>query len=405
MKSISEKLKLDTPPDLPQIQSEPNVCEDTLTLRLETPMMGGGVQKGDVDWERPVRASSIRGHLRSWWRLFCAPTLTGNALRAREAAIFGDTTQPSKLVVEVTCAPYHEKRRQNDNHGFANFGPEAYALFPARGEHDIAKEGLTFTLTLRYPETTTLEDGTLLLIKDDIRKALAGWIYFGGIGARTRRGLGTLSCVNANLNGGALPSLQDLINANGVISVYKKNAASALGAWHDALEVYKDYRQQRNDGPKGKNRGRSHWPEPDSIRQITRRSNPDHAEPITAPLPSFPRASLGLPIIFHFKDERTGDPHDVQLKGIRHGTNEVSERMSSPVVTKAIKEGNQWYSAVIILPCDEALQVTPFSADINTTGVIGVQDAGYAAAPYNPMRGADNAITGFENYARSKGFQ
>lgn len=405
MKSISEKLGMPPEGGLPSVAPDPNVCEDTLTLRLETPMMGGGVQAGDVDWERPIRASSIRGHLRSWWRLFCVPGLTGNNLRTRESAIFGDTTQPSKLVVEVTCAPYHEKRRQNDNHGFANFGPEAYALFPARGEHDIAKEGLTFTLTLRYPETTTLKDGTLLLIKDDIRKALAGWIYFGGIGARTRRGLGTLSCVEAKLGGGgALPNLQDLLNTNNNIRVYKKNAVSALGAWHDVLDAYKKYRQYRNPGTQPNRPGRSRWPEPDSIRQLTGRSDPRHIPAITAPLPSFPRTSLGLPIIFHFKDQRTGDPHDVQLKGIRNGAREVSERMASPVITKAIKDGNQWFSAIVILPHGEALHVTPAPDISPRVPIIGVQDARYATAPYDPMHGADNAITGFENYAQANGF-
>ena len=213
MRSISEKLGVDAPPTLPERQANSEILTDTFTLRLETPMMGGGVQKGEVDWERPIRASSIRGHLRSWWRLFCAPTLSGDDLRSEEGAIFGDTKLPSELVVEVTCAPYHEKRRHNEAppFGFDNFSPEAYALFPARGTHDIAKEGLTFTLTLRYPQ----------IFKDDIRLTLAAWIYFGGIGARTRRGLGTVFFCRdkkgKNLIPSDFPSVEKVLEKNSAV--------------------------------------------------------------------------------------------------------------------------------------------------------------------------------------------
>ncbi|NPV63073.1 MAG: type III-B CRISPR module RAMP protein Cmr1 [Methanotrichaceae archaeon] len=33
-----------------------------------TPIFGGGVKVGENDLVTPIRASSIRGHLRFWWR-------------------------------------------------------------------------------------------------------------------------------------------------------------------------------------------------------------------------------------------------------------------------------------------------------------------------------------------------
>ena len=41
----------------------------SLSCELVTPMYGGGVKSVVVDEQMPIRASSIRGQLRFWWRL------------------------------------------------------------------------------------------------------------------------------------------------------------------------------------------------------------------------------------------------------------------------------------------------------------------------------------------------
>lgn len=40
----------------------------TLTCRFVSPVFGGGAEPKKVDERSPVRASSIRGQLRFWWR-------------------------------------------------------------------------------------------------------------------------------------------------------------------------------------------------------------------------------------------------------------------------------------------------------------------------------------------------
>ena len=416
MKSIAEKLKaLGGVPSLPDAKE--HLCKDELTLQLVTPMVGGGVEKGEVDTTRPIRASSIRGHLRYWWRLLCAGDRKGDELRKAETDIWGgicqDTTEgkkkkktlASKVFVRVDCESikdqnlrHYDKKDQPFEFGEKN-PTELYALFPVQKQkdekdsgHNIAKEGLSFKLSLRYPQD----------FQKQIRMALAAWIYFGGIGARTRRGCGTLYCEKTELDGGgALPGIHDILAANRKISLWKQDKPfnDALRAWKAVLGVYKDYRQQRNEA-----RGRSHWPEPDTLRlrKFTGQSNFHHKEAITSPLPSFPRAALGLPIIFHFISP--GDPSNVTLIA-----NDMTiSRMSSPVITKAICEDgkrDQWKPVVILLPHEHALKIVPCTGYAGDSEIIGVKDQRYVNAKYQPTQGKDNAIEGFEKYIEQKRFK
>ena len=400
MRNIAEKLG-SAPPDIPTPKA-PDLCEDVLTLRLATPMMGGGVEAGEVDMARPIRASSIRGHLRYWWRLFCAQGLKDDALRETEGAIWGSTESPSKVTVLVQCAPIagaQGMRRYNAPIPFEfekKYGSELYALFPAQEQnqtrkpgHDIAREGLTFTLTLSYPKE----------FQAQVRMAVAAWVYFGGVGARTRRGCGSLTL---EAGGEKLPNLNKVLAANNQMTLWKgPTAKDGVAAWQRSLDVYKRYRQSRREGQTSRF-GRSYWPEPDSIRQLTGCSLGRHSSPVVdaATLPSFPRAALGLPIIFHFKDGPKGrpdphqDPADQQLKG--KWKNKERERMASPIITKAIYEGGKWYSAVVILPRRAALEIQPFTGTPGDDGIKPVQGQHYARI--KPMEGAQDAISGFEKF-------
>ena len=56
--------------ELEKIATRRTEEERTYTIKLITPMYGGRIVAGVVDEEMPVRVTSIRGHLRFWWRLF-----------------------------------------------------------------------------------------------------------------------------------------------------------------------------------------------------------------------------------------------------------------------------------------------------------------------------------------------
>ena len=383
MRSLSEKfgappefsgLKLKTPPEI------------NLEITVATPMAGGGFEAGEVDKNKPVRVPTIRGHLRYWWRL-----MNWNRLQD-EAKIWGSTEHSGKIFVDVTQQPkisfrdYRKSFEFYDANGKERgFGTEAYALFPFRqkdSEHNIARENFSFLLNIKYPQE----------FEEDIKTALSAWIYFGGIGARTRRGLGSLFCKNF-----VLVSIEKLLKANPKISLWKKSnkTTNALTAWTEALNIYMKYRQCRNPGER--RYGRTKWPEPDSLRNITDESADAHKIPTTPKelIPSFPRAALGLPIMFQFKDH--GEPNRIQLKPKESG------RMSSPVITKALYEKGMWSSAVIILPHDDIFDVELELKDVKKKYTIPSRKSDLYKNIF-PMKGTSDAVAGFEKYISNAGF-
>ena len=242
----------------------------------------------------------------------------------RESEIWGSTDTPGKVYVSIPEQPKVRLRYCDDSFEFKRYGPENYALFPLLPTRDkpgnnIARENFSFTLSVRYPQE----------FHDDVRLALSAWIFFGGIGSRTRRGCGSLSCDKNPAE------LGEILRAAPYITLWKKGAKDSMSAWSYAVSKYRDYRQKRNPG-QGNRPGRSHWPEADSLRQITGRADARHMRPITSPLPSFPRAALGMPIIFHFQSR--SDPGDVTVTPKKDG----SSRMASPVITKALYYNGSW---------------------------------------------------------------
>ncbi|MBQ6417394.1 MAG: type III-B CRISPR module RAMP protein Cmr1 [Synergistaceae bacterium] len=379
MQSITEKLG--APPVLPSVGKTPSLRELSLRITVSTPMAGGGVEAGIVDTQRPVRVPSIRGHLRYWWRMM---NMNRQDKDERESEIWGSTEKPGKVYVDVTEQPNVLMRYCDNNFDFSRSGPEIYALFSSLPNRqapgkNIAHENFTFTLSLKYPEQ----------FNDDVRLALSAWIYFGGLGARTRRGCGSLSCDKVPV------TLREIIEAAPHITLWRKNSAgnNPMSAWSYAVKRYRDYRQRRNNGQENRP-GRSKWPEPDSLRIMTGDYPDKHKPRNYLPLPSFPRAALGMPIIFHFKG--IGEPDDVEvIPNLKD-----SSRMASPVITKALCDNGTWYSAVIILPHDDIfgtkLKFKTKSRITHTEEVKPLKSNEYSKL--ETMPGQSDAISGFEEF-------
>lgn len=154
---------------------------------------------------------------------------------------------------------------------------------------------------------------------------------FGGLGARTRRGAGTLHCdkyaytwdSNNILGDGSARPWPVLKGGRVVIGTQRLPWNEC---WALVVNLLRDFRQDRA-GP----RGRSKWPEAHEIRSIRGRWEPHHAPRLQGG--GFPRARLGLPIVFHFKDR--GDPLDNTLSLKPSGDDDRTEaRMASPVILK-----------------------------------------------------------------------
>jgi len=426
------------------------------TIQLVTPLFGGGPVPGEADEVTRIRGTSVRGHLRNWWRFFQRAKFHDSMVMfQREAEIFGSVESASPVVVRIE-QPHDQQalRRQQDNYGFDRFGPEAYALFSARqNSKDLIREGASFALELEFSNLETLQakrrvENELLGrknlkllptavddIESDICRALWAWVTFGGIGARTRRGCGSLYCHQWPDK----VSEQVPRNWPGPALLAGAPCADALVAWRGAVKIYQSFRQgfrgPKHDKPLPNGRllkgipGRSDWPEPDSIRRLTgsaAKRPRDHTVP-TVPMeavPTFPRAVLGLPINFHFADgpgsnspaSSQKDPADVQLVPNLGGGSGSEARLASPVITKAVFHNGAWVPLVAILSDKHVTELSarlvgdqanaherpPRDMDVP---IRNAQIQGSQVSNLKPLSGHSDALHAFIAYARQNGFK
>lgn len=352
----------------------------TLTLELLTPMFGGGVRvmehQKPIDPVTPIRAPSIRGQLRFWWRAVNPRRhTTWSDLLAAESQIFGgmnNSTQKkdgaahrSKLVVRVLSTPKVTPLPILEGPFGAKPGYEdlAYGAFPLRrnakqkgglssgGSGAVGEHGVLHKLTgevnvgFIYPDELAL----------DLEAAVWAWTSFGGLGGRTRRGFGAVAIKDARRGDlpWKVPSVAEgwarfeLAGAPAVEwphlrgmmkdAVASRAASDGLAAQKRLLAALKRLRQGaglgRNPGHQANRPGRSRWPEADAIRAI-------HGAPLhhdrqrLIPVDKFPRGSFGMPIIFHFKTG-TGEPPEPPDATLRPA---ATERLASPLVLRPYRE-------------------------------------------------------------------
>jgi CRISPR-associated protein Cmr1 len=318
--------------------------------KLITPLYGGGEEPAKPDSITVVRATEVRGHLRFWWRATRGGSFDGDLqkMKKREEEIWGSSGEkgkPGPSPVSVALQDPTEgkpiKELDKDKNGKKRHigDPGAlwsYVAFPLRDSKGEVREGVSFSLEIKYPGG----------LKDDVEAALWAWEIFGGIGARTRRGFGALQRTDNGLltreqmeveinNGikkhvviGIYPAGVPNLSGKLKFKVVSKGDTSAA-AWEYLFKKLKDFRQDRNPGSSSRF-GRSRWPEPDAIRRVPGMTSSDaHAKRLNT-VDKFPRAKFGLPIIFQFKDEGIGDPKQTSLEGQDH------DRLASPLILRPI---------------------------------------------------------------------
>ncbi len=326
-------------------------------VELITPIFGGGVTAGNPDEDMPIRAAAIRGQLRYWWRFLYRNKYKGQRLFDEERKIWGgvgerDTGFSSRVRLKLG---------QINNINIAQYDGKlaGYALFPARETQEfpakkLIHKGLKFSLQIYC-----LESG---LFNREVLPALRWWATFGGIGARTRRGVGSVKVA------GLAPITETEAEDEGCkLAIYSsREKLSATDAWKRAVGYLQEFRQGASIGRNHKKDesgnllyhdqkehvpqlGRSSWPEPDSIREIVNTHSDMHSPSHKARL-AFPRAAFGLPIIFKFKDDNHRDPQQSELLPIN------TDRMASPLILTAYPQGNGAYApAALLLPNKEIL--------------------------------------------------
>ncbi|HYX26112.1 MAG TPA: type III-B CRISPR module RAMP protein Cmr1, partial [Thermoanaerobaculia bacterium] len=196
---------------------------ETFQLEFVTPCFLAGAE-GSTEW----RAASIRGQLRWWFRAVAGGCWGGDLDRVRreEARLFGSTERKSLLQVQALNAPdstkasferpcnatklarlwgderdetigrlkiMHDGREVNSNPiNYLAFGPIVFKdrqliirpYFPAKSEATIK---LLWGAGIVDEETRKV-----------FSKALWAWLNLGGVGAKSRKGFGSLRCKEPN---------------------------------------------------------------------------------------------------------------------------------------------------------------------------------------------------------------
>ncbi len=352
----------------------PAVQWHTLNCELITPMYGGGVISTKVDEKMPIRASAIRGQLRFWWRLLAKHKWNlGNdkTIRQAEFKLWGGMNdgdadgQAGRVLLKITDVP-NEKKIETKLKSYKKFQSLKYVLFPAYNEtnpdlnpHKLLKaDGITWKLQFAFSPNLSQDK------QDQVIETLQWWANFGGLGFRSRKGLGAVYVSQSP----DYPQITKQLTADDVAKadcqlVFRQNITNAMTALEGAVGKLADFRQKPNVGrnepseeakKQKKPAGRSRWSEPDALRRIKHTHHINH-KPEHKAGNVFARSVFGLPIIYHFvgRDE----PNDVNV------VPEMGDRLASPLILRPIYAGErngqkQWRAAALVLPYEHILEMS-----------------------------------------------
>lgn len=197
--------------------------ELTARFRLVSPAFIQGV--AGAPSERPeIRLPSLKGVLRFWWRATMGRTVSdATQLRKMEAMLFGSTetrsrvrldlephNDPTILSVGSTLEP-KQRRRRESLHGIRYLG---YGLIASAGPNggnltrSALASGCRFSLHIRILDPLSrrargrlFEGVEFKNIEETLQHALMAMGLLGGIGARSRRGFGSLCLEELRLGG------------------------------------------------------------------------------------------------------------------------------------------------------------------------------------------------------------
>lgn len=308
-------------------------------------IFGGGARPRKHDPMQALRPPSILGHLRFFFRLLASvPDVT--ELRAQEDRVFGAASRPAPFRIDVRMLADGQLVDAP-----AITSPLGYVAFAARRQVNPPVDAMKL---LQGARARIVLRG---ILDPALLRAAKLWTLLGGIGGRTRRGLGA---VQTSLWGKDVTALDDALrtliadaprgskcggSVRSIASVWRSagEEPTAVACLARVEDWYRGYRQDRSRGRERP--GRSYWDEPELIRAATQTRSPRHG-----PLPprgrhaaGWARAVLGLPIGFQFVDSKQEDPDHSMLAG-----EERIDRMASALLFRPVRVDRDRYVAVVV---------------------------------------------------------
>lgn len=206
-------------PATPLVLASPRFDSFEATLTLTTPAyLAGAMQRSD---DCDLRAATLRGLLRWWWRTLHAGYVDVPTLRRMEALLWGDTEAGGALQLRVEKvpgdlrpheSPYKDVHPSNNRTRFNNLFRQQHGIWeapqgrtqglvyaghgldegepPNRRRRWVAPAGMAWRVSLIAEERGPLKAADIL---KQGKAALWWWAFLGGAGARSRKGFGSFN--------------------------------------------------------------------------------------------------------------------------------------------------------------------------------------------------------------------
>jgi CRISPR/Cas system CMR-associated protein Cmr1 (group 7 of RAMP superfamily) len=337
----------------------------TLTLRVTTPLFNSGADSADAG----VRVASIRGAMRFWFRAL-AGTVAGPDLKllaALERRVFGDAGNSSPVQMRIPSPPRATRDvsflQGRDGRwigyllGLGLMKPGALRL----ERPCVPPGGDPFELMIRFRHVRDTDNAAREAIETLAFASLWLTCTFGGIGARTRRGLGGIRIVSAPESWMLTPDLAFYERTRfvwpresdlGRLEAHLRLLAGITSGWNGLPEypvlsrtyspaaiVARQFRTWEEALGYGGNQlrlFRANEPADDEqSRRKARVRTAEWADVINSDSAEFPLGALGLPVSFH--DKKTDKTSVVNAVG---AGGEL--RRASPLWLRAVGAGNSW---------------------------------------------------------------
>jgi CRISPR-associated protein Cmr1 len=349
----------------------------SLDLQTITPVFGGGTITGEPDTLLPFRPRAIKNSLRHWWWLLNRQKLeykeNNEKLYKDMTEIWGGSSEQdgssnrSKIRVRVQAEPLTTAHKiQSTDTEYKNL--EYILWMTKQGEQEktgatLIKPGYKFSMRIDIDRSLTAHLGMLNTV-------IHAWLHFGGVGARTTRGLGKVqvnSCISQpGLDIKKFFSIGDewFIDFNKSVPQppvikRKEEFSNPTRALEYVVTAFRSFRQARQYGllpTSGKvmRVNRSFWPKADVIRFMTKKYPSYHAphEKINSNLLPTPELLFGAPIVYKFKDKKDPSPGSLTFSKNKN----CFERYASPLLLTVLRVAEQTY-----LPASIAF---PYWADV-----------------------------------------
>jgi CRISPR-associated protein Cmr1 len=388
----------------------PKLTTWELTLKTITPMFGGSAKTREVDSQNPIRPLSVRGHLRFWWRATAGAAFSSaKELFEAEEKLWGSAKIYGLVSIQVKTLDKGNDIKPSEivpDKGTAQSGPmERFFLHPFNENRSERLNEAVGRTEIKFQCTFTFQNTATATQQLEVKSAIRAWLAFGGIGARTRRGCGSLEATNEKTEW--LPeNLEQLKNwfvgvPNRNIdrtSLYgahiqigdqqsdRKKLWSAPEAWRELGKFWTRFRKghftekhQQFSAMSG-----SSWHDHQELQHLSRA---DREIELSKPF-------YGLPLIYQkFRDSFSGEIEAVSTNG---------RRMSSPIILKPIAFSDGLVRPLVLIlraPVPTKIKIKQQEIELKAPRFDRVLDALDARDPLDAIHKA--AIkSGFRNEVR-----